>query len=260
MQTRGMAWFPDLIRLNEELRTIVARAMSPWQFGPDRPEKPVIAFFTGKAYKTHKSILMLASEGFGEDAAILTRSLLNLVINALWLNQDWEARLPAFIEHDWVQRAKLGRKFIANPRLLGADSDERLVQIQNTQPQIEAEERRAKQRYKYKGSNWSSKTIRDMAKDVGLLDAYDTAYGLLSNLVHSNARSANDYVTESTEGFNVDVEPNPNYVRESLLTAHHLLLRMVTLANDVLELGIVSEVEGAKRREQAVAVNAQPSQ
>jgi len=95
-----------------------------------------------------------------------------------------------------------------------------------------------------------------MSEEVGLLDAYDSAYTLLSNMEHSNSRSVNDYIVDGPQGYDIDVAPGPNYVREALLTAHHLMLRVARLADGILALAIDKELGQAERREQALIMNA----
>jgi hypothetical protein len=199
-----------------------------------------------KACKTHQAITKLARSGFGEDAAILARSLLNLVINALWIYQDPKVRISAYLDYDSVLRAKLGRKIIQNPSLLGSNFQKRLPEIKRTQPQLEAEEKKAKAQHGYNRQGWSAKSIRDMAKDVDLINAYDTAYTLSSNLEHSNARSTDSYVTEGPDGLDIDAAPGPRYVLQSLATAHQLLLLIAQLADETLALGIHHELKKAE--------------
>lgn len=243
-------WCPEWVKLNEQLAATLGGAMESTRVEIiTSPEKALVCLFLGKAYKTHQAITKLARSGFGEDAAILARSLLNLVINALWIHQNPSVRVSAYIDFDTVLRARLGRKIIQNPSLLGSQFQNRLSGIKSTQPQLEAEEKKAITKHGYKRGVWSGKTIRDMAEDVGHINAYDSAYTLMSNLEHSNATSTDAYITEGPDGLTIGVAPGPNYVRESLATAHHLLLLIARLADRILELGIATELKEAEARE-----------
>ena len=97
----------ESFRLNEELVGILDTATKQRKFSLDSSYKQVSASFFAKACKTHEAITLLGKNRFGEDAAILVRSLLNLVINARWISQAPEERVPAYIDYASVSKAKL---------------------------------------------------------------------------------------------------------------------------------------------------------
>ncbi len=249
-------WFPSEGQVLKELLEVVGATLEAKRISLDSEEKAIIAFFLGKAYKTSQAILLLAEQGYGEDAGLLARGLLNLTINAEWIHQDPKVRATAYVDYDWILRAKLGRKIIQNPSLLGAAYQDKLPEVKKTQAQLEAEAKRVQKAHGYDQHGWSGKTIRSMSEEVGLLDAYDSAYTLLSNMEHSNSRSVNDYIVDGPQGYDIDVAPGPNYVRESLLTAHHLMLRVAKLADEILALAIDKELGQAEREEQSLIKNA----
>ena len=69
----------ELFDFNEELRKIVDGVMGK-EFHKITPKVALTTFALGKAYKTHGAVLFLCAQGYGEDAAILTRSLFDLSI------------------------------------------------------------------------------------------------------------------------------------------------------------------------------------
>ena len=67
----------------------------------------MVGFLAGKACKTHEAVVNLAAAGYGQDAGILLRSLLNLVVNALWICEKPNPRLEMYLEYDWITRDAL---------------------------------------------------------------------------------------------------------------------------------------------------------
>ena len=50
------------------------------------------------------------------------------------------------------------------------------------------------------GRSWSGKTLRDMAREIGLEDEYVHVYAYCSNLEHANAASIGQFVRNLPEG------------------------------------------------------------
>lgn len=241
---------PQATELNEELlRLVPERIPESSTFEPHNLEEALVASFLAKAFKTTKAITVLAQEGLGEDAAMLTRSLLNLTINALWIHQEPEDRSLAYVDYDSVLRARLARKIVENPSVLGTSGRKEVPNIKRMLPELEANEKSVTITHGYTSRGWSGKTIRQMAADVDMVSDYDSAYTLTSNLEHSNARGINSYVLGEAEGrFKLRLRPSSNYVRESLLTACHLFLVILNLADKVLTLNLEADLKNAQAR------------
>ena len=191
---------------------------------------------TGKACKTHEATVMLAERGFGQDAGLLLRSLLDLVVNALWLAKDPCQRMEMWLEFDWILRQRI-------PLSL-----EKAEENKETVDTIEIEARRVKEKYGYKrGDTWSRKSIESMAREVGLGDLYKYAYRTLSNIEHSASRGFVSYHVDTPDGIRINIGPGKEYVKEVLVTACDLLVDLLTLANDVLALDLNSVLEEARR-------------
>ena len=86
-----------LIQLNTELRRPAPSALLSKRLRP--PEGAAFApfmYFAAKALSTDESILTLARERDDLEAAMLSRSLFETAIGALWIVKDIENRLPMF--------------------------------------------------------------------------------------------------------------------------------------------------------------------
>jgi hypothetical protein len=239
----------ELFKVYEELTAILRGATESTKFNFDTAHKRLMAAFLAKACKTHDAMVLLARNGFGEDAAILTRSLLNLVINARWINQAPEERIPAYIKYEHVLIARLNRKIVEDPRLVGRDSLDPRTEFKNKQAGLDAEAREAEKRHGYNHHGWSGKSIRDMAIELGMTIDYDSLYTLASDLEHSDVASVDDYMTLSPDGrVFVSGNPSENWVRESLFSAHLLLIAIAKLADNILDLGIGAQLVTADEK------------
>src|SRR4029077_11854845 len=91
-----------------------------------RPEE-VCAFLFGKATKTLNAIRVLCEAGFGQDAVILTRSLVNLVIDLWYIGGDPDERTKDYIANGLRTRRTFQERFPERPDplpALGPDWDE----------------------------------------------------------------------------------------------------------------------------------------
>ena len=98
----------ELFRLNERLRSCVDDRIMSVPYTATRRKHLYTAFALGKSYKTHKAVLILCHEHYGTDAAVLSRSLFELMVNMLYiLNDTTDYRLERYILHDWVIKKKM---------------------------------------------------------------------------------------------------------------------------------------------------------
>ena len=93
---------------------------------------------------------------------------------------------------------------------------------------IETNYKLVMQKYNYKDSGWSDKSLFDMAKEVGRIDAYNTIYRLQCQLDHNASRSMNEYTKQSENGITYNIGQSENWVEESLVIAfdfyYHILI------------------------------------
>jgi len=225
---------PELIKLNEDICKLVDDTFTR-KLTLSTEAKQITAIGLAKAYKTLQAILLLCKAGYGQDAGILLRSLFNLTVNVLYINKDPVNRAKRYIGYGNILRQKIAK----TPTL--SDIMGKLDEC--TLNEIDREVERAKETYKYNRSGWSDKSIKDMAKEVGLESGYDTAYVLMSSIEHSDARSADHYVSIGPTGVTLDPSPSTRYIRENLLTAAPLMLIMVDQWKDVFNLGIEAKIK-----------------
>lgn len=243
-------YYPLLVRLNYELLGELKGALLQARIDQDNAYAQLVSFFAGKACKTHKAIVILAERGYGQDAGILLRSLVDLVISAYWISKDPVPRVERYMDYDWILRSKyenVGRSADALARL----TPEIRAKIAALDVEIKKKAQGAKQKHRYDRRGWSGTSIWDMAKEVGFQNYYNYAYRLLSDLEHSNSRSTTSYLEEVSGAYQFNVGPGPQYVRVVLATAYHLLIDLFSLADKVLNLGLARALDKARQEAQA---------
>jgi hypothetical protein len=114
-----------MLRALRELHAFVANTLSPaLQVPGDAMRAAVTIAHFARATATFESILLVAEHGFGSQAMMLNRALVELTVNAWWsrLDDDLTAeRYVGWAQLDWRLRREKARKY---PDLLGPVDDE----------------------------------------------------------------------------------------------------------------------------------------
>ncbi len=240
----------ELFGFNEELRKIVDSVLNK-EFHKITPKVVLTSFALGKAYKTHGAILFLCAQGFGEDAAILTRSLFDLSITLLYIMKDpTNKRVLRYFHYDSIIRKKMF-DYAKDVSTFAKLFEERKFHPKPGDTTIEEVEKYAKlaqEKHNYGRMGWSDKPIRQMAEEVGREGAYQTVYYLQSNISHSAVRTMNDYVKAHDKGYTVDIGRGESWVEEDLIASFDFLLAIVGRCNKTLRLGIAKQLYDLSKR------------
>lgn len=205
-----------------------------------------MAFVLAKAYKSHKSVMLLCDNRSGQDAAILVRSLFDLMVNLLYIFQtDRNGRFERYCAFDWILRRRM-HDYAKSKETILKQMEQREIKRQYGDDKIKEiyeEAQKAQDKYGFK-TGWSDKTIEQMAKDVGRGDEYQTVYRLQSNVSHSNSRSMLEYVKIQEDGSLLfDIEGGDAWIEESLVASFDFMLSIITKINDEINLGMDKELE-----------------
>ncbi|KKR22492.1 MAG: hypothetical protein UT54_C0067G0020 [Candidatus Daviesbacteria bacterium GW2011_GWB1_39_5] len=240
----------DLFDFNEELRKIVDSVMNK-EFHKITPKVALSTFMFGKAYKTHGAILFLCAQGYGEDAAILTRSLFDLSITLLYILKDpTNKRVLRYFHYDSIIRKKM-YDYAKTVPTFAKLFEERKLHPKPGDTTIEEVEKYAKlvqEKHNYGRMGWSDKPIRQMAEEIGREGAYQTVYYLQSNITHSAVRTMNDYVKAHDKGYTVDIGRSESWVEEDLIASFDFFLTIVERSNKLLKLGIAKQLNNLSKR------------
>lgn len=239
-----------LFELNKELRDIIGEMIN--RDLPFKNSKHFLAGFAlGKAYKTHGVVLGVCEDGYGEDAAVLVRTIFDLLINLLYITKDeTEGRITRYLDHDWILRQKTYEYAKTKPELVKIMEERALNPLPtDTSPEeIEKRAKEAQEKHKYNNVSWSDKSIRAMSEEVGRLDAYLTVYRLQSQITHTATRVINDYVKIGKKGFTVEIGPSENWISESLVSVFDFLYSIAGEYDKMLELGFDKRLDAVAEK------------
>lgn len=191
----------------------------------------ILLVFLAKNLHRLQSILILCKRGFAKDVIPLLRSMFEELVDLKYMQAD-KKRIEDYFNYDTYIRLKLGRTLLAHG---GKGVDKEKIGVRNAE--LEKEWDKVKNKFTDKKGNvhkrWTCKSVADVSTEVGLGEAYHYIFGYLSNYIHSNPISANDYVL-GREGDNVVIEigASPQLVREVLPTASMFFVDMLSIVND----------------------------
>jgi len=241
----------ELFDFNEELRKITDSSIMGKEFNKITPKVAFTTFALGKAYKTHGAILLLCKQGYGEDAAILTRSLFDLTITLPYILKDpTNKRVLRYFHYDSIIRKRM-YDYVFTVSTFAKLFKERQLSPKPGDTSIEEVEKQAKlaqKKYNYGRMGWSDKPIRQMAEEVGREGVYQTVYYLQSNISHSAARSMNDYVKAHDRGFTVNIGQSESWLQEDLIATFDFFMAIVDRSNKLLRLGITKQLNNLSKR------------
>jgi hypothetical protein len=234
-----------LIKFNENLQNLVNFHLFKKEFHPNSPKEDFLIYSFGKAYKTHSAILILCKNGYGQDAAILARSLFELAITSLYILKDsTNNKAERWFDYDWIRRnkmyeyMKLESRFIELLKEKSKDlPEDPMIEIKRM-----AQEMQKKHNYK-SGLGWSDKNIFDMTRDVNLESLYPTVYKLHTEIHHSGVGSINDYFSQEEDAIVADVGPSQKWVDETLVGSFHFFSILVEKWSSIFKLSLDGEIE-----------------
>jgi hypothetical protein len=171
------------------------------RFGPDRPLSLLMGTSLGKAMKTFQAIERLCLLGYGEDAAVLLRTNVNLLINTAYIVTDEKPndRAAEYIADAWRQFRTFMRKAYAK-EVDPADLPfplERLTEL---------------------SERWRAVSIETRAQRIPQ-HHYQTGYRFYSSIEHSDALAVGGYLGDHTET-RQRIESGPSDSHIEVVLAH----------------------------------------
>ncbi|TGE35852.1 hypothetical protein E4K67_22295 [Desulfosporosinus fructosivorans] len=149
---------------------------------PDNDLADVTMFMLAKFYKTLLAFRLLIVSGFEEDASILLRTLLENLINLVYISEKPQDRIKLFIEFDHIIRKRILDRFERNYPEEVIDDNVRNSILQNYEL--------VKDNYKPKTSWRRMDIMTNNLEDTQAKYWYDIVYSIESSYVHSNVRSS----------------------------------------------------------------------
>ncbi len=219
----------NLFDLNKELNDLIENKISKIILKKDG-RVFFVAFVFAKAFKTHRAILLLCQQKHGEDAFMLARTLLELMITTAYILRDKTKiteRLTRYLEHNVVFQTKhLRYQAEKNPT----------ESIKAALVEQEKEYKRLVDKHRYNGDSWSDKSFLDMAKEINKADTYQCVYRPQCNVSHSNARSAQEYLRPIEQGFEINLDTSDNLVDWTLFVAFDSFHSLIAEIDEIMAL------------------------
>jgi len=163
--------------------------------GEDRLLSGFVGSILGKAMKTYQAIERLCLLGFGEDAAVLLRSNVNLLVNLAYIVTDAHPneRTREFVADAWIRHAK----FMKGAFSVEVDADKSPFPGEDLEALAE---------------RWWKVNIAERAKRLPE-HHYKTGYKFYSAIEHSDAVAVFGYLSELNEaGTRVESGPSDSHV------------------------------------------------
>ncbi len=225
--------------------------------------KKAIVFFTSKTLKTFQAIYCLWLHGFEEDAFILNRTLFEIALQVLYIEQNPEVRAAQCVEHEktmsYGQYQDLENLVKSDPEHTATS----LVDKLKLEPDA-ALWKRQYEEYKSKYGiapdkrvprNWWGGNLFDLVKELiankvdneFVDEEYRLSYNIESGLVHSSMMWHRDYVTFYGNSFKLSYLPRKLDKISVLVHSGRRLMRIVLALNNSFGLSYTSRIEEAIR-------------
>lgn len=208
-------------------------------------------FFLSKLVRTGRAVGILCGEGYGVEAEVLVRAGLEALINLLFVTErNSEERARLYIEFDRVLSKQYFDRIDRWPDM----REDPFFNQRREEVLVEYE--RVKANYPDQ-SFWAGKLVngrlRGMANEVGLGWYYDVIYWFGSNHVHSNARSANEYVELAPDGkVTYKFGPSARYATVPLNLVADFLIRALDRTLSFYGIETHETIHSLRQRHEAV--------
>jgi len=195
-----------------------------------------INFLFGRSYRLYWTILVLCEKGFGPEAGVLLRSLMEHAVNMDWIakeNSDQRARL--FLDYVHVARKQLYDNYDKHgifPKLTHAE-----MEWMESREEIERLYKGVKHNY-LDERYWSPKSIRSRADEICAGYDWDFYYWHLSFFSHSNAASQFELVKPGEPEDRFAIGPSKSMMEDVLHLSYKYLLMAFKRWNVVFKLGL----------------------
>lgn len=249
--------FKELFELNKRLYDIVTSALEQMNARGLRDTEVnlyevVLLSMVVKIRKHFKAAQELCKLGFGEEAGLVVRSMVNTLIDLTYIMQCGKEELSErFVRYDWIiKKCKIKIIEILDRFKKSSNNDKtKSEDWGKRKKEIFAEVKKFRKKYESKGreKDWSGFSIREKAekagKDMELL--YHTVYRYNSDIDHGNASALNKYIHDTIPGkIEFLSEPSEAHVEENLQESFSVFIRIAKIFCEQFNLqGLSKEVE-----------------
>jgi len=243
---------PFLAHAKQDLEPFINQALSR-TFEPSGQMPLIVYGLARKCLKSFSSTIILGWRGYGEDAMLVARSMIEATVTAAFLEENPE-RAADYTDFFWIHEYRLWHEL--------RDLDPEYAAELFPPARAEEAERRFKEvsprfgikaKPPYRGT-WHRSSLPKLIQSLRreeyfeLRHLYALAYRLGSDVTHASIIDLMKRVHVAPEGhLEMDAGPSGRLVAQALSSAHATLLITLAASNNALNLGIQ---EGLRRRQE----------
>ena len=238
-----MAIVRDFVYLNRNLRKTLQSSLQNHRKSIDGRLWPII-YLSLKIMRHHEALETLDYKGYGSEAGIVLRSMFEAVVNLMWISQDMEERIPRYTAYQVYDSQKY-RDYATKQETQIGLSEKELQLRDKLFSELSEQAKDMKEKYGFKpNKHWSGKSLREMCKDLGWIERYDTLYKIYSDIAHSNILASKDYISIEPNGMmRIINESQPMHCKASLHEAFIYLYFAFEFLDIFLDLGMEEFLE-----------------
>lgn len=241
--------YGNWLRLNDYLIRLVGNLLKTQKGKFKDSFEFVIYFLFIKSYSTFKAINLLCGKGYGFDSAMLTRSLLENLVDMLYISKDQKERSGKFLyweaieKKTWMDVIENNSEWMAVPSIKKAvlDNKTKIINDYNQMKIFFPDERKG----------WSQKTITNRIKESRstLLPLYNR----LCCFTHPSTSTVGDYIKDfSGQKIFPYICPNEEFLYEIFPTSHDLFYEVLEKFNEVFKLKQENKLKQIKKKREVI--------
>ena len=201
--------------------------------------KGILLVLFARCRKQFRAVQILCKEGYGEDACLILRSMINALIDISYIKTDPLKLAKRYARYDYIIKKKklnILNKYPSS-KSVSPPSEKNIL-------------KKAKQFNKDfpdgRQSDWSGLTIEEKAKKAKgkMLMLYDMGYRYYSDFDHSNIMSLSSHVDDSTKGkFIVLSEPSEKQVQMNLSESFNIFVAFFAIYCETFKLDYNNKIQ-----------------
>ena len=199
----------------------------------DLPLHRVLRLIARSAANSFGAIVTLVLNGYGADAMRIARSMFEADVVMAYLRKHPDA-VGDFIDHS-AAAAKRSYDYMREhaPDMLQQVDPKAVADVEKRFAKLPSQ--------RSKSIRWTPKTLKVMAKDVGLTEIYETFYSWASSIHHADISGL--FYQAEAPNYDIEAAPSERWVEVALNIGHGSLLRILNNYNEAAELGMDDQIE-----------------
>lgn len=202
----------------------------------------IFLFILTRAMKSYAAIVRLCRQGYGQDVAMLLRSLLDNLITVKYILHDRSGAddlTKRFVAYKWIifkrsleeeERKILKSASEADRKAFLEKKDLILKSVEDFKKSYQIISDRAL-------LTWSGKTVRDMAQKVSLelMEEYDETFRLCSRFSHPSILGDQEYVIQDDQRLVFSAQPSGVGIVPNLKKTIRYMIDLLLIVDELFE-------------------------